>query len=864
MKKTILLLTLAVATPALAARLPQAVIPSHYAITMTPDLTNDTFNGEEAIDVDVREPRLSSILMHAIGLDIVTASVTQNGASVAATSGQGDARLRPDDEMIALALARPIAAGPATIRIAFSGKLNPRLRGFYLSHTQKRKYAVTQFESTDARRAFPSFDEPAMKATFDITLVVDKSDTAISNTRIVSDTRAGRGKHAIKFATTPRLSTYLVAMLVGDFQCREGGVDGVPIRVCGTPGHEALGGFALAAAEQSIAFYDKYYGIKYPFGKLDLVGIPDFEAGAMENAGAVTFRETSLFVDEKTASPEQRRRVAETVAHEIAHMWFGDLVTMKWWDDIWLNEGFATFMSNKPIAAWKPEWHLELESAGGSRRAVSLDAQRATRAIRTDAETSAAINSLFDGIAYGKTAAVLRMIESWVGEEAFRDGIRAYLAKYSYSNAAAEDLFSTLTASTKRPVDAVMRTFVVQPGAPLLHATDSCVNGERHIDVAQERFLMHADKDAAAAETWTIPLCARTLGQPASAEQCAIVGKKTETVTQPGCDAPLLLNAGGRGYFIVDYSPQQRAAIRAHLRDLTAEEQVDVHGDEWLLVQADRRDVGDYLAFLEALPRPAAAQLVQAFSGNISFLEQRLVNDSNRARWQAAVREIARGQAQPVWASIANESDDDVIRRAAVLRLLGFNGGDPKLVSEAREVAQKALRDPSSLKPALARPAIEIAAATGNAAMFDEVLNAYESGPASQRWMFLAELASMRDPEAIRRAIDYVLSPKVRSQDMPGMLASLLNNSAARPATWSAIKDHWKEITDRVPTALHVLIGSLGGFCDPAMHADVEEFFKMHPAGEGTAALKRTLEAIDTCVAFRNAQQEAFNRWLAR
>jgi len=199
-----------------------------------------------------------------------------------------------------------------------------------------------------------------------------------------------------------------------------------------------------------------------------------------------------------------------------------------------------------------------------------------------------------------------------------------------------------------------------------------------------------------------------------------------------------------------------------------------------------------------------------------------------------------------------------------VLRLLGFNGGDPKLVSEAREVAQKALRDPSSLKPALARPAIEIAAATGNAAMFDEVLNAYESGPSSQRWMFLAELASMRDPAAIHRAIDYVLSPKVRSQDMPGMLASLLNNSAARPATWSAVKDHWKEITDRVPTALHVLIGSLGGFCDPAMHADVEEFFKTHPAGEGSAALKRTLEAIDTCVAFRNAQQEAFNRWLAR
>jgi len=853
MKKTFPLLLL-LAAPLFAARLPQSVIPSHYAIAMTPDLRNETFRGEETIDVDVREP-VSSIVLHDIGIDIVTATVTQNGTAIAATRADG-----PDDESISLKLAQPVGVGPASMHIVFAGKLNPRLRGFYLSHTTKRKYAVTQFEATDARRAFPSFDEPAMKATFDITLNVDDGDTAISNGKIVSDTRIAGGKHAIKFSTTPRLSTYLVAMLVGDFQCISGGVDGVPIRVCGTPGKEPLGRFALAAAEQSISFYDRYYGIKYPFGKLDLVGVPDFEAGAMENAGAVTFRETSLFVDEATVSPEQRRRVAETVAHEIAHMWFGDLVTMKWWDDIWLNEGFATFMSNKPISAWKPEWHLDVDASRGSRAAVALDAQRATRAIRTDAETSAAINSLFDGIAYGKTAAVLRMIESWVGEDAFRDGIRAYLAKYSYSNAAAEDLFGTLTESTKKPVDAVMRTFVVQPGAPVIHASDSCANGQRRIEVAQERLLMAGEK--AADETWSIPLCGRVLGDSATGVQCAIVDKKTETVTHAGCDAPLLLNARGRGYFVVDYSPQERAAIRSHLGTLTGEEQIDVHGDEWLLVRANRRDVGDYLAFVEALPRPASSQIVQAVAGNLLFLNQRLVNDANRAKWQAAVRAIARNHADPIWTASRNESDDDLLRRVAVLRILGTIGDDPKVIADARELATKALKNPDSVGAAIARPALEIASASGNEAMFDQLLTAIEHSLVGERRGYVTQLASFRDPALIARAIDFAFSPKLRSQDMPGMLSALLSNPAARAATWTAIKSHWQVILDKVPTALHNIVGALGNFCDPAMHRDVEEFFKTHPAGEGAAALKRAEEGIDNCVEFRTAQEASFNRWL--
>jgi aminopeptidase N/puromycin-sensitive aminopeptidase len=852
MRRLVFAALLLAAVPLAAARLPQSVIPDHYAITITPDLPAEKFSGQETIDVTIKEP-VDTITLHS-------ADIVMHDVVFASGSKMMNPTITYDvpNEMASLKFGTTIAPGKASLRIGFDGILQKQLRGLYLSKTAKRKYAVTQFEPTDARRAFPSFDEPAMKATFDITLVADNGDTAISNGAIASDTPAGAGKHAIRFRTTQRMSTYLVAMLVGDFQCVSGGVDDIPIRVCSVPGMQDLGKFAVTAAEASISYYDKYYGIKYPFGKLDLIAIPDFEAGAMENAGAITFRDTALLLDDAHASIEAKRGVSSVIAHEIAHQWFGDLVTMKWWDDIWLNEGFATFMSVKPLKAWHPEWRNDLDEVAGTNGSLAGDSTRSTRPIRQKAETRNEINALFDGIAYGKTAAVLRMQEKWVGEETFRDGIRAYLKKFSFGNAAAEDWWGTMTTATKQPFDAVMKTFVDQTGAPLLHATESCgADGTRTVTIAQERMLPKSLPPVA--EAWTIPICAHEVGA-AAASPCRMITKAADSFTTTACDRPLFLSRNGAGYFVTEYSPDMLAKLRAHLGEMPAAELISFHGNESLLVRSMRENVSDYLALLKAMPRPTERPLVASIGGNLGFLDNRLVDDKNRAAWHAYVREVMRGYAPLTWDAPAGETAEQRIMRADVLGVLGVEGEDPEIIAGARRVAQQYMNDPASVDAVIAARALPMAAFNGDEAFFNQVLEHLKTAPTPEiaaRYRNLIPL--FRDPKLIARAVDYIYSDQVRSQDLPGMAATLFFNPAAKQIGWNAAKSHWEMLNQKIPTAIGAITGSTATFCDPAMKAEVQAFFATHPAGAGERSLKRALDAMDTCIAFKTAEQASFN-----
>src|SRR5271170_4313982 len=514
-----------------AQRLPSGVHPDHYRLTLTPDLRAATFSGEETIDLVLDAPSRTITLNAAeIKFDEVKAYVLSTAAytygklgSQPRPLGALEADKNPQTatttvdsvkEQATFTFANELPAGKVTLAIRYTGILNDKLRGFYLSKTKARNYAVTQFEATDARRAFPSFDEPALKATFDIALIVDAGDTVISNTNLVSD-KAGpiAGKHTLRFARTPKMSTYLVAFLVGDFKCTEGKSDGVPIRACSTPDKVELTRFALESAKYVLHYYDTYFGIKYPMPKLDMVALPDFEAGAMENFGCITYRETDLLTDTKTGAIPAKKRVAVVVAHEMAHQWFGDMVTMLWWDNLWLNEGFATWMETKSVAEWKPEWNFAQDDAQDLDQTLNLDAQRTTRTIRATANTPDEINEMFDGIAYGKAGAVIGMVEKYLGKEVFRQGVHNYLQAHLYANATAEDFWNAQTANSHLPVDKIMSSFVTQPGVPLLTL------GERqagNVPVKQSRFFLsiaeanHASDDGVT--QWTIPVCLKMNG----------------------------------------------------------------------------------------------------------------------------------------------------------------------------------------------------------------------------------------------------------------------------------------------------------------------------------------------------------------
>src|SRR6266850_136855 len=857
MNKIALFLLLFASAPIFAQRLPDSVLPEHYKLGIAPDFNNDSFSGTETIQVRLMKAT-STITLNSLELELQEVTVRAGGKSQTAT-----VKLEPANEVAVLSVPQLLPVGQAEIDIKFSGKLNKQLRGLYLSRANNRKYAVTQFEATDARRAFPSFDEPAMKATFDITLVVDKGDTAISNTKITSITHAGP-KEAIKFATTPKMSTYLVALLVGDFECVSGGADGVPIRVCATPGKAQMGRFALQAAEHQLAWFNRYFGIPYPFGKLDLIALPDFEAGAMENIGAITYRETYLLIDDKTASVEAHRDVATVTSHEIAHQWFGDLVTMAWWDNIWLNEGFATWMEYKPVKDWKPEWNVGTDEVQDTAGALNTDSLLSTRAIRAKADTPSQIDEMFDGIAYQKSAAVLRMLENYVGKEAFRNGVRAYLRKHSYGNATAEDFWGAIAKASGKPIDRIMPTFVTQPGVPLLRVQASCKANNTEVKLSQQRYFYDRERfNAASAELWQVPVCIKTAA--GSQPTCKLLIKKEDTFTLPGCSDSVYANSGGEGYYRVEYEPGMLRAIAGRAEsDLSPEERVALLTDEWAAVRVGLHPIISYMLLAESLKQDRNRAALETLTGRLQYIDEYLVSDGDRPRFQAWVRELLRPAMQDVgWHSRQGESDDRKVVRAKLFRALGETGNDPDVQARARELVERYLRGSDAVEPSLAGAAFKVVATNGNAVlqqkMIDQMLAAKTPEQAAY---YRSALVRFRNPELLRRVLELSMTPKVRSQDTPGFISGLLENPAGREVAWEFIKANWPAIEEKLGYAVSRVITGISHICDPGLRDDVNRFFSQQRVPSAERKLKLSLESANYCIDLRSQQQPRLAAWL--
>ena len=839
-----------------AQRLPTNVVPVQYTITLTPDLANATFSGVERINVNIEQPT-NSITLNAAELKFQSVAIFPNG-----TRQTGAVSLDPDKEQATLTFPDTLAAGTATLEIHFTGILNNELRGFYLSKAEGRRYAVTQFEPTDARRAFPCFDEPAFKAVFAITLVIPKNDTAISNGPIVSDKPGpGPSQHTLEFSATPKMSTYLVAFLVGQFQCTAGTSDGVSIRVCATPEKAAYTPYALSVAKFALHYYDNYFGIPYPLKKLDLIAIPDFEAGAMENFGAITYRETDLLLDPKTASVGAKENVAIVVTHEMAHQWFGDLVTMEWWNNIWLNEGFATWMETKAVAAMHPEWKMPQVVAGEEQSTLNLDAQPTTRSIRAPlANTPAEINQLFDGITYYKASDVLLTVENYLGPEMFQKGVHAYLTAHEYGNATAQDFWNAQSETSHKPVDKIMQSLVLEPGEPIL--TFGAPSGGR-VSVTQKRFFLNPDSTAPADEKWTLPVCFKT---GSGGQDCEVLGPDAASLRIPQASL-LYANARGKGYYRSAYAPAQYSVLVDQVETgLDPSERISLAGDEWARVRANQATVGDYLNLAAALKADQNAQVISSALSPIGTIDDDLAaTPAERDALAAWIRRTLEPEYIKLGPPSSSDSPDKRQLRASLFRVLGYYGKDPTVLADANHITQQYLANPGSVDPTLGQTALAVAAEHGNEQLFDQLQNVYETSnnPEFQEGA-LRMLAEFENPVLVRRALSFAVSGKVRNQDAAIQLAIALEMPESRQEAWDYIKNNWDKVQAQLTTTMgSILVEGTGGFCSVAARDDVQTFFATHNVPASSVALKHAVERIDGCIEFRRLEEPNLKKWLA-
>jgi len=857
-----LLALMVTASAAIAQRLPSSVSPTHYTLWFAPDLERATFRGRETIDVTLQRPT-TTITLNAAEIEFGNVIIEAGGR-------QQTARVTPDEkkEMATLTVPQAVPAGRATIQITYTGILNDKLRGFYLSKANGRRYAVTQMEATDARRAFPSWDEPAFKATFDVSLMIDSGDTAISNGAQMSDTPGPEpGKHTVVFARTAKMSSYLVAMLVGDFVCRSGAADNIPVRVCSTPDKLPLTEYALETTQQVLKFYNEWTGIKYAFGKLDIIGVPDFAAGAMENVGAITFREEELFADPQRASLGTRKTVASVLSHEIAHQWFGNLVTMKWWDDIWLNEGFATWMANKPLAASHPEWQIELDEVEETQAAVATDALRSTRSIRTMVETPDEINEVFDRIAYEKTASVLRTVENYVGPELFRKGVASYLRKFSFANAAGEDFWTEVTRVTGKPVDHIMKPFIEQAGVPVVKMDAQCRGTATNVALHQDRFVTLGGPPLSTSPLWAVPVCFKTPG--ASMQQCSLLERRDQTASLPACMANVFGNANGRGYYFSEYPADKALAIARTSRDsLSPAERLSLLGDQWWMARGGRHDIGVYFDVASVHASDDVPSVIEQIGRSLATAHDAIVQPSDVPRFEDWVRRRFGPELMTLGVpGNASDSDDRQSRRATLLALVGLTGNSPDAQRAARDLALKYVADPMSVPPTLASTVLTVAAYGGDAMLYDLYMAQLPklTGKPEEYYRFFNALPAFRDPALVQRTLRFAISSDVRTQDTASLIGGLIGRSSSQDAAWSFVKENWETLTRTLGIFQGIprIAGAVGAFCSREKRAEVEQFFKQHPVPAAERTLRQAFERIDSCVAVKERQAPAASSWLA-
>jgi aminopeptidase N/puromycin-sensitive aminopeptidase len=568
-------------------------------------------------------------------------------------------------------------------------------------------------------------------------------------------------------------------------------------------------------------------------------------------------------MDDKTASVSSKRSHATVVAHEIAHQWFGDLVTAAWWDDIWLNEGFATWMERKPISAWHPEWHLEDDEADSAQRVIGVDSLSAARAIHGDPKTSSEIKEMFDGITYEKGGAVLGMLESYVGPDVFRKGVNAYLQAHANGNATSADFWHAEAQVSGKPVDKIMPTFVMQPGVPLLTVNSSCANGKTTLQLSQQRFLVGGT--ASQSQTWSIPVCTKAAQNAGSA--CYLADKPSETFTADSCSDWIFANRNAKGYYRVFYQDQKNLmnVAAAAEKDLTVSERIALVEDLWAMTRAGKESVGVFLDVAKTLRSEHSRPVVTSIAEHLGAIESSLIPEDKQKEYRNFVREQFTPLAKELsWTAKPRDSDEQKALRASLLKILG-GAGDPDAVAAAKQITQAYMKDPKSVDGTIIGPAIDVTAENGDAALYNQFSDAMNRAKApDEYYTYFGALAAFRDPELVKRTLSLVDQGKIRQQDYLRLFPALLSNPAGRELAWEYLKEHWDSLAEKVTSfGGRGAVSSLGDFCSTATHDEIQQFFADHRAPGAERALKQSLERIKNCTEFTTLQGKNMEQWLS-
>src|SRR5438552_10286922 len=783
-------------------KLPKEVVPTDYSIRIVPKIDQFTFTGTETVKLNVRSP-VHQLVLNTLELKIEAASV--DGKDLPASAIKTD----KEKELLTLTLPLKLAQGDHTLALRFSGGINQQGQGlFYMRYQEQGSGAPkvmlgTQFEATDARRFFPCWDEPVFRARFQLSAVVPENWLAGSNMPIASEKKIA-GEKEVGFAPTPPMSSYLNVFVAGELDLIEARSDSTQVRVIATKGKAELGRYALEATAQILQYYNDYFGVPYPLPKLDQIALPGGFGGAMENWGGITYYESALLFDPKNSSAETKQIIYEVIAHEMAHMWFGDLVTMAWWDNLWLNEGFASWMGTKCTSHFNPQWEVWMrrETPRDPTRRVGIakeaamegDARSTTHPIQQPVATEAEANSAFDDITYKKGQSFLRMLESFLGEEVFRDGIRRYITEHQYSNATTADLWNALSEASKKPIGEIAAGWTEQPGFPVVKVEREA-GGK--VSLRQERFTVNFQN--APPLEWKMPLTYSVVREEPGT---LLMTSKLESLQNIPADRALKLNVNGAGNYRAEYDASSWKLLLEALPKLGVEDRVNLLSDAWALVQADRAPIALYFGLVEKLPASTELAEREQIINVLDSVNRLLVGNPQREKFQRYARSLLRPTFETVgWEPTKSEVTAATNLRAGLISALG-DLNDPEIIAGCRERFEKYLANPASLAPDL-RPSV--LAAVGHYADEKTWNKLHELGlkttSIEEKQNYYSALSEAIDPKLVKKTLPIALTDELPTSRAVFLVPAIARESGHPDIAWEFAKANMKTLLDKTDAA---------------------------------------------------------------